>query len=49
MSKEWQFNRGRKVKTMSIKITDLTPTPSTLEMTKIQDIYGGVLVVRGWK
>lgn len=32
-----------------ISITDTTPTTATLEMAKIQDIYGGVLVVKGWK
>lgn len=34
---------------MRIGITDMTPNTTTLEMAKIQDIYGGVLVVKGWK
>lgn len=34
---------------MRISITDTTPATATLEMAKIQDIYGGVLVVKGWK
>lgn len=41
-------NRGRK-ESMRISITDTTPTTATLEMAKIQDTYGGVLVVKGWK
>lgn len=41
-------NRGRK-ESMRISITDTTPTTATLEMAKIQDLYGGVLVVKGWK
>lgn len=34
---------------MRINIKDITPTTATLEMAKIQDIYGGVLVVKGWR
>lgn len=34
---------------MKISITDKTPAKSTLEMMKIKDIYGNVLVVRGWR
>lgn len=34
---------------MRICITDRTPATATLEMAKIHDIYGGVLVVKGWK
>lgn len=34
---------------MKIEITDKTPNTSVLEMTKISDIYGSVVVVKGWK
>lgn len=34
---------------MNIRVRDLTPNKSTLELAKIQDIYGGVIVVRGWR
>lgn len=34
---------------MKIKIDDLTPRATTLAMAKIHDIYGKVLVVKGWK
>lgn len=34
---------------MRISITDTTPMTATLEMAKIHDIYGGVLVVKGWR
>lgn len=33
---------------MSIKINDLTPKASELKLAKIEDIYGNVIVVRGW-
>lgn len=33
---------------MSIKITDMTPEVARLQLTKITDIYGKVLVVKGW-
>lgn len=33
---------------MKITITDKTPEASALKLAKIQDIYGSVLVVRGW-
>ena len=33
---------------MTINITDRTPGVATLRLTKISDIYGKVLVVRGW-
>lgn len=34
---------------MKIEITDKTPNTSVLEMTKISDVYGSVVVVKGWK
>lgn len=34
---------------MKIIIKDMTPNKTTLEMAKIRDIYGGVLVVKGWR
>lgn len=34
---------------MRISITDTTPATATLEMAKVYDIYGGVLVVKGWR
>lgn len=34
---------------MTIKITDTTPEVSRLQLTKIQDIYGSVMVVKGWE
>lgn len=34
---------------MRIRVTDTTPTTATLEMAKIQDVYGNVLVVKGWR
>lgn len=34
---------------MRIRVTDTTPATSTLEMAKIQDLYGGALVVKGWR
>lgn len=34
---------------MRIRITDTTPTLATLEMAKIYDIYGSVLVIKGWR
>lgn len=34
---------------MTIKIIDRTPMKSVLRLTKIQDIYGGVMVVKGWE
>ena len=33
---------------MIIEIQDLTPNKCKLEMTKIHDIYGSVIVPRGW-
>lgn len=33
---------------MKIKINNLTPESSELKLAKIRDIYGSVLVVRGW-
>lgn len=34
--------------TMKIKINNLSPEIATLKMTKVHDIYGSVLVMRGW-
>lgn len=34
---------------MRIKITDMTPNTATLEMAQVEDIYGSVLVVKGWQ
>jgi hypothetical protein len=34
---------------MRINIKDTTPTTAMLEMAKIRDIYGSVLVVKGWR
>lgn len=34
---------------MKIIIRDLTPTKSTLEFAKFNDIYGAVMVMRGWR
>lgn len=34
---------------MNIIVKDETPNKSILEMTRIRDIYGGVLVVKGWR
>lgn len=34
---------------MSINITDITPSVSTLEFAKIQDVYGKVIVIKGWR
>lgn len=33
---------------MKIKVNNITPNISKLELTKIDDVYGSVLVVRGW-
>lgn len=33
---------------MKIKINNLSPEVATLKMAKVHDIYGGVLVMRGW-
>lgn len=33
---------------MTIKINDLSPEVRTLAMQQIHDIYGKVLVVKGW-
>ena len=33
---------------MGIKIKDMTPKASELKLAKIDDIYGSVIVVRGW-
>lgn len=33
---------------MTIKIDDLSPETKTLAMKKIHDVYGKVLVVKGW-
>lgn len=33
---------------MKITIKDTTPKASSLKLAKIEDIYGSVLVVRGW-
>ena len=33
---------------MTINITDRTPEVATLRLAKISDIYGKVLVVKGW-
>lgn len=33
---------------MVIKVNNLTPTTSVLKMKQISDIYGKVLVVKGW-
>lgn len=33
---------------MKITIKDTTPMASKLELAKVEDIYGSVLVVRGW-
>lgn len=33
---------------MTIKITDTTPEVMTLRLKRITDVYGRVLVVRGW-
>lgn len=34
---------------MKITIRDLTPTKSTLEFAKFDDIYGAVMIMRGWR
>lgn len=34
---------------MSIKINDLSPEVMTLAMKQITDVYGKVLVVKGWQ
>ena len=34
---------------MSINITDMTPEVSRLELVKISDVYGRVLVIKGWR
>lgn len=47
MGVEPNTRRGRRI--MSIRIKDLTPDKSVLEMMKINDIYGGVIVVKGWR
>lgn len=33
---------------MTVNITDRTPEVARLQMVKITDIYGKVLVVKGW-
>ena len=33
---------------MTIKVDDLTPNRMTLVMTKTHDVFGTVLVTRGW-
>lgn len=33
---------------MCIEIQDLTPNKYRLEMIKIKDVYGTVIVTRGW-
>lgn len=33
---------------MTINITDTTPEVSRLKLQRITDVYGHVLVVRGW-
>ena len=33
---------------MTIKINNLTPEVATLQLAKISDPYGRVLVVKGW-
>ena len=44
----YNLTGGRKVD-MRIRVIDTTPVTATLEMAKIQDLYGGVLVVKGWR
>ena len=34
---------------MKIEITDKTPNTSVLELVKINDVYGSVVITRGWQ
>lgn len=34
---------------MKITIRDLTPTKSALEFAKFNDIYGAVMIIKGWR
>lgn len=46
-------DKGKKGKkqetTMTIKIDNLTPEVSHLKLKRITDVYGKVLVVKGWQ
>ena len=34
---------------MKISITDRTPAKSTLEFMRFEDVFGSVLLTRGWR
>lgn len=34
---------------MKIIIKDITPSKSTLELVRYNDIYGSVILTRGWR
>lgn len=34
---------------MTINITDKTPEPVTIVMTKIRDVFGTAMVIKGWR